>query len=122
MQAQVSEHVLVVNQIKRSLSSQYNVMTNVDEDLHYVASLFPDLIVQDKTTLKTLFIIEVKKNGNIAQCIQQWKNIPNIPATLYIIVPESDLQNAKTIAQVVGLKTRFGSYKIEGENVTVQYE
>jgi hypothetical protein len=47
----------------------------------------------------------------------------SIPATLYIVVPVSDLPTAKSIAQVVGLQTRFGTYTINEESgaITVNY-
>lgn len=107
-----SEHSAVVRSICKANENRFNVLCNLDSEKYYVAGLFPDVILEDKTTGKPAFIIEVKKNGNIARCIQQWKSVPAIPATLYIIVPEYDLDSAKSIAQVIGLKTKFGSYRI----------
>ena len=71
---------------------------------------------------KIQFIIEVKKNGGVAQCIQAWKSLPSVPATLYIVVPKELLSEAKKVAQIVGLSTRFGSYTISNDDVKVEYE
>ena len=124
MNTPVTEHDKVVSAIRDGNASRYKVLTNLEKYEHYISQLFPDLILLDRETDKPVFIIEVKRNGNIAQCIQQWKNVPSIPATLYILVPESDLANAKSIAEVVGLKTKFGTYYIDenGNNIRVKYE
>ena len=117
------EHDIVVTSIKNSLSANYKVVTNLGEEQYHIGQMYPDAIIYDKVTDKPIFIIEVRKNGSIAPCIQQWKSISNIPAILYIIVPENDLPTAKSIAQVVGLKMKFGSYKIEpNDAITVKYE
>lgn len=119
----INEHDLVVKAIGDANAERFNVLSNLEKEQHYIVQMFPDLILMDKTTNKPVFIIEVKKNGNIAQCIQQWKSVPNIPSTLYILVPESDLPNTKSILQVVGLNARVGSYSIGAFNsVTVKYE
>ena len=119
----IDERFNVVSAIRDGNSATYEVLTNLEKDAHYVGHMFPDLILLDKVTKLPVFIIEVKKNGNIAQCIQQWKTVTSIPATLYIVVPELDLSNAKSIAEVVGLKTKFGSYKVsEAGKVIVKYE
>jgi len=123
MDAPVNEHDLIVANIANANKDTYKILSNTGKDDYYVGSMFPDLILVDKTTDKPVFIIEVKKNGNIAQCIQQWKAVSSIPATLYIVVPLTDLPNAKAIAQVVGLNTRFGSYTIDDKNkIIVKYE
>lgn len=123
MDTPISEHDRVVSVIGEANSKQYKVLSNAGKEENYIVQMFPDLILIDKTTDKPVFIIEVKKNGNIAQCIQQWKAVPSIPATLYIVVPKTDLANAISIAQVVGLKTKFGSYYFdENNNVVIKYE
>jgi len=51
--------------------------------------------------------------------------VPKLPAFLYLVVPEVDLVNAKSIAQVMGLQQiKFGTYKIDPHNkaVSVKYE
>ena len=119
----VNEHDIVVNAIIAANKADYTALSNIEKEENYIAQLFPDIILLDKKTEKPVFKIEVKKNGNIAQCIQQWKSVPNIPATLYIIVPLTDLANAKSIAGVVGLNTRFGSYTVDDkQRVLVKYE
>ena len=118
-----NEHDAVVRALCDSNASRYKVLSNLEGENHNVAGLFPDILLQD-TTGNLIFIIEVKKNGNIAPCIQQWKSVPKMPAFLYIVVPEGDLSNAKSIAQVVGLQPKFGSYTIEPatKKVIVKYE
>jgi len=117
MDGAINEHDNVVESIVKANEPRFTVLSNVGKDEHYIAQLFPDVILIDKTTEKPVFIIEVKKNGNIAQCIQQWKAVPSIPATIYIVVPENDLSNAKAIAQVVGLNTRFGTYSLDEKGI-----
>ncbi len=117
-----TEHAKVVNQIKNANTEMYDVLDNLIEGKNYIGQIFPDLIFLDKKTGKPSFIIEVRKNGGIAPCIQQWKSAISIPATLYIIVPENDLPTANSIAKVVGLQTRFGTYTInENDSITVKY-
>jgi len=124
--SEFNEHDAVVQALSDSNQKRYptyKVLNNLGGEKTNVAGLFPDIILQDgKGNL--LFIIEVKKNGNIAQCIQQWKNVPKIPAFLYIVVPENDLSNAKSIAQVVGLQPKFGTYTVDPETkvISVKYE
>lgn len=121
MNTPISEHDKVVESLVQSNSIQYTVLANLGKEEHYIGQIFPDIILLDKTTNKPVFIIEVKKNGFVAQCIQQWKAMPSIPATLYIVVPEAEIQSAKSIAGVVGLQTKFGTYKIDGENTTIHF-
>lgn len=117
------EHDEIVRYIREKNATRFTVLDNLKEEKNFVAGLFPDLIFQDKLG-NTSFILEVKRNGGIAQCLQQWKTVANIPAVLYLIVPEAELSGAKSIAQVVGVPVRFGSYKInpETKEVTVKYE
>lgn len=116
------EHDKVVRYIITKNAPRYTVLDNLEGEKNFVSGIFPDLIMQDKLG-NTLFIIEVKRNGGIAQCLQQWKTVASIPAVLYLIVPEAELTNAKSVAQAVGLSVRFGSYKInEANEVTVKYE
>lgn len=123
MTTEITEHDKVVAKIRDSNSAQFKVLANLGEEQNYIGQMFPDLIFLDKTTEKPLFIIEVRKNGNIAPCIQQWKSALSIPATLYIIVPEPDMPTAKSVAQVVGLQTRFGHYTIDNnDNIIIKFE
>jgi len=118
-----TEHDIVVANIRDVLSVNYKVLTNLGVEQNHIGQMYPDAIIFDKVTDRPIFIIEVRKNGTIAPCIQQWKSAQTIPAILYIIVPETDLPTAKSVAQVVGLKLRFGSYKIDSDNkATVNYE
>lgn len=118
-----SEHDRVVSYIRDQFQKRYKVLTNLDDERNYIANIFPDLILINNETDKPDFIIEVKKNGSIAPCLQQWKSLPSIPATLYIVVPVSDLKTAQSVAQVVGLQMRFGTYQIdENNNLTVTYD
>jgi hypothetical protein len=117
------EHDAVVRTLCDSNNARFKVLCNVEQESYHIAGLFPDIILQDKNSDSALFIIEVRKNGGIATCLQQWKNIPKIPAVLYIVVPENDLSNTRAIAQVIGIQVKFGSYKIESNGVaTVKYE
>ena len=123
MTTDYNEHDKVVENIRDSNSNAFNVLTNLAGEQNYIGAIFPDLILSDKNTNNPIFIIEVKRNGNIALSMQQWKAVQSIPATLYFVVPESDLAAAKSIAQVIGLQTRFGSYKTSVDGViTVNYE
>lgn len=115
-------HDKVVGFIAKQFESDYTVLSNIDKAQYYISSIFPDLILQDKKDNKPRFIIEVKRNGGVAQCIQSWKSLPSIPATLYIIVPKELLSEAKKVAQIIGLSVRFGSYTILNDDITVDYE
>lgn len=105
--------------------SSYEVLVNSDADENnktYVgAGLVPDLILIDRVNQKPAFIIEVRKNGNIGICLDQWKTLSSA-LPLYLIVPSKDLSTAKSLAIIKNVKTKFGTYKIEDNNVTVDYE
>ena len=117
------EHDEVVLAVCQHNSANYVSLNNLDGEKHHVSGLFPDILLQDKLG-NLIFIIEVRRNGGIAQCIQQWKSVSQIPGILYILVPEQDLGNAKSIAQVVGLTCKFGSYRRDPETqkIAVKYE
>lgn len=121
MSSEISTHDKVVLKIEELTSGHYNVLSNRMGEKHFIGQIFPDIILSDKVTNKPLFIIEVRNNGNIAQCIQQWKLATSIPATLYIVVPEEELQTAKTVAEVVGLQMKFGFYKATETEYTVTF-
>lgn len=115
-----TEQHAVVQAIEKMLVSHYTVVSNIAQEQHYIGGFFPDIIVMDKISGNVLFAIEVRKNGQVSHCIQQWKSVtPNLPATLYIVVPESELSNAQGIAAVNGLKAKFGTYKM-GVNGSVE--
>ena len=117
-------HDKVVRHIRDKNVGRFAVLDNLEGEKNFVGGIFPDLIFQDKKSGTTLFVLEVKRNGGIAQCLQQWKTLSNIPAVLYLIVPEAELVSAKSIAQVVGIHARFGTYKIDDNTneVLVKYE
>jgi hypothetical protein len=123
-QTEKERHDKVVRHISEKNSERFTVLDNLDGEKNFVGGLFPDLIFQDKQLGNTLFVLEVKRNGGIAQCLQQWKTLSNIPAVLYLIVPEAELSGAKSIAQAVGIPVRFGTYRIDDvtNEVAVKYE
>ncbi len=122
-QTEKEKHDRVVRHIRSKNMERFTTLDNLEGEKNFINGIFPDLIFKDKLG-NTLFIIEVKRNGGIAQCLQQWKTVPNIPAVLYLIVPEAELSSAKAVAQAIGITVRFGSYKIEEttNEVTVKYE
>jgi hypothetical protein len=122
MSDKFTEHDEVVRKIIAAQQS-FEILTNIDGEKNFISGVFPDIILLDKTTKQPVFIIEVKRNGQIQGCLQQWNTISNLPATLYIVVPESDLSGAKLVATSIGLKAKFGTYKYETNIVTsIQFE
>lgn len=119
-----SEQYKVAQKIKEQFQNRFEILMNVDKAEHFIGSVFPDLVFLDKKTHQPLFIIEVKRNGMVANCIQQWKSQSKIPATLYIVVPQSELQNAKSVAAVTGINTRFGYYTLasNGDVLNLTFE
>jgi hypothetical protein len=119
------EHDIVVRAITESNQKRYpnyKVLNNLGGENVNIAGRFPDVILQDSAG-NLLFIIEVRKNGKVAECMQQWKVVTKIPAFLYFVVPEGELSNAKAVAQAIGLQAKFGSYTIDNnKSVTVKYE
>lgn len=119
----ISEHDKVTNYLAKYFEPVYTVLSNVESPKHYISSIFPDLILQDKTDKKIQFIIEVRKNGGIAQCMQAWKSIPSVPSTLYIVVPKDTLSESKKVAEIIGLSARFGWYEIsKDDEIKVEFE
>ena len=119
-----TEQYKVSQKILEMFKDRFDILINIDKEEHFIGTLFPDIVFVDKKTKAPLFIIEIKKNGRISICMNAWKSAPVIPATLYIIVPESELQNAKSIAAVTGVKSRFGYYTLDknGDVLKVVFE
>jgi len=109
-----TEQYKVANLIKDRFDEDFDILINLENEEHYLGNMFPDIILLNKVTKTPLFVIEIRKNGRISECMKQWVN-SNIPATLYIVVPQKELSNAKSIATVIGLKSRFGWYSIDNE-------
>jgi len=119
-----TEQFKVAQKIKEQFQSRFEVLINLDTEEHFIGTMFPDMVFVDKKTKTPLFIIEIKKNGRIAACMNAWKAATKIPATLYIIVPQLELQNAKSIATVTGVNARFGYYTLDknGDVLAVTFE
>lgn len=111
----------VVFYIENTMKERFQVLSNVDIEQFHIGDKYPDLILLDKESRKPRFAIEVSKNGQISSSLEKWKNI-SIPATLYLIVPKQDLENAKNISSVIGVNTRFGYYTIHEDKIDVVYE
>ena len=118
MNAYLQEHDDVVRAIIKAQEPTFEILSNIDGEKNFISGVFPDIILLDKSTKQPVFIIEVKKNGQIQGCLQQWNTISNLPATLYVVVPESDLSGAKLVATSIGLKAKFGTYRYENNIVT----
>ena len=116
------EYQLVVNQLEADLANSYDILSNFSKAKYQIASFFPDLILSNKLTQKPQFIIEIRRNGDIARCLQQWKSVPYLPAFLFLIVPETDKDNARDIANALGIQIGLYSYRIDGQNVTIDYD
>jgi hypothetical protein len=113
-----TEQHLVSLKIKELFSSRFEIISNVDSEEYFIGTRFPDMLFLDKKTKSPLYIIEIKKNGAISQCVEQWKKQTTVPATLYIIVPQGELEKAKSVAAITGLNARFGYYTV-GENSVI---
>lgn len=114
-----SEQFNVAQRIREQFAPRFDVLVNSDAEEHFIGQMFPDVILLDKQTKNPLFIIEIKRNGTTAACMKQWKSQPHIPATLYMVVPKTELENAKSMSAYLGLNTRFGYYSINPETKEV---
>ena len=45
-----------------------------------------------------------------------------MPAFIFLIVPDSDFPNARDVAQALGISIGIGSYTIDGDTVTINYD
>lgn len=115
----INEHDKVVKYLEKSFSNSYTVCSNLGKEEYFISSIFPDLILKNKQTGTIMFIIEVKKNGEVAKCLQQWKTVNNIPAILYLFVPALELSNAKAVAQAIGIQVKFGSYEFVEDEIKI---
>ncbi|MFN8277898.1 MAG: hypothetical protein U0T84_10455 [Chitinophagales bacterium] len=113
MLAQNSEQHKVAEKIRSMFVNRFDALVNVDKEEHYIGTMFPDMILVDKKTKSPLFIIEIRNNGQIAACMNAWKAAPAISATLYIIVPKEEFEKSKSMATVIGVRSRFGYYIID---------
>jgi hypothetical protein len=110
MESATIEHDKVVHFISEHQKDRFEVLTNFNGEQNFIGNMYPDIILVDSISKQPVFVIEVKRNGEIARCIQQWQSFSRLPATLYIVVPESDLSTAKLVAATHGVNAKFGYY------------
>ena len=112
-----TEKEQVVKRIVEQLSDTFNVNFNPkDNPTHHIAGSFPDVILANKESGDIDFVIEIKKNGDIANDAQKLKELSHLSSTLYILVPQSELKNAKLVADLNGIKARFAWYELNETN------
>jgi hypothetical protein len=131
----ITEHDNIVLEICKKYSEDYNIVNNLSGAKHYFGSILPDIILYDKTGEDIRFVIEViTKTESIAQCLQDWNmlkmnlvlylvNMLKMNLVLYLVVPKEKLQNAKTIAGVIGIPlVKFASYEVVGDKIIIDWE
>ena len=116
---QANYREVVSGWIQKKHQNSFQVISNFGDNKTSIGGIYPDIIMYDINDTKKevpVFIIEVKRNGDIAPCLQTWKLQSSIPAILYIVVPHNETATAKSIANAVGISVKFGSYTLDDHN------
>lgn len=106
---------------------RFRIFDNTGDDKKVVAGQFPDVIFMQQVpppNNNILFIMKVEnKDTNLFDSVSEWKDLSTSPSVLYIVVPKEKLDDAKKLAARIGIRPRFASYEIAGENVKeITYE
>lgn len=115
----------VQSYIIRTLNDSFDVIINdPDNPVNIVdGKFFPDVILKNKTSHEISFIIEIRKNGDIAKNITHFKELSELPFTVYIIVPKVNHIDTKNIIEASNLSVKLGYYIYENNLVIdISYE
>lgn len=113
------EYKIVGEYVKHTFDNAFDVSLNdPNNPTHFVGdAIFPDVILRDKDSNEVRFVIEVKKNGDFANSLNDIKALAELPFTIYVIVPLKDIQNARRIAELSRLSIKLGFYEIVDDKV-----
>lgn len=114
----------VIAAIKEKYENRFRVFDNTGEDKEVIVGQFPDVIFKQQEpppNNNILFVMKVETSDELVNSVPVWQALGSASSVLYIVVPKSKIDEAKKLASVAGVRTRFAWYEIEGEEVKQIY-
>ncbi|HKU19050.1 MAG TPA: hypothetical protein VJP80_07345 [Candidatus Saccharimonadales bacterium] len=117
----------IVSLVTDEFSQRFRVIDNTGTDKKVVAGQFPDIILMRREPPPNndiLFVMRIENGGELVDSVPVWRALATVPSVLYIITPESKLDEAKKLASAVGVRARFASYTADkgGNAEAIRYE
>jgi hypothetical protein len=116
----------IIDFIKRQQSKKFRVIDNTGTDKKIVGGQFPDIIflqTEPPPNNNVLFVFKIEIGTNLVDSISEWKALGSVPSILYVVVPQSKLDEAKKLASATGVNAKFAWYEATDDEVTrVHYE
>lgn len=118
----------IIGAIKKEFSKRFRVIDNTGNDKKIIAGQFPDVILmrpEPPINSDILFVMKIEdEDGDLLDSISEWRALGDAPSVLYIIAPDSKLDEAKRLASATGVRARFASYELDhnGKVSGMRYE
>jgi hypothetical protein len=116
----------LITSIKQRNESRFRVFDNTGEDKEVIAGQFPDVIFKQKEpppNNNILFVMKIETSGDLVNSVPLWQALGSVSSVFYIVVPKDKIDEAKKLASIAGVRTRFAWYELEGGEVKqVHYE
>lgn len=116
---------MVIKAIVSEFSGRFRVFDNTGEDKKVVAGQFPDVIImrqEPPVNQDILFVMKIEDGDSLIDSVPEWQALASAPSVLYIVVPQSKLDEAKKLASATGVRARFAPYTIGANTARVRYE
>lgn len=117
---------IVIKNIKQQYKDRFRVFDNTGDDKKVIAGQFPDVLFMQKEpppNTNILFVLKVETGENLLDKIAEWKALGSTPSVLYIVIPKDKLDDAKKIASLTGVRTRFAWYELDEDKIKeIRYE
>lgn len=116
----------VIVAIKAKYGTRFRVFDNTGEDKEIIAGQFPDVIFKQQEpppNNNILFVMRVETGTNLVDSVSVWQALGSAPSVFYIVVPTDKIDEAKKLASVAGVRSRFARYEIEENKIkNIYYE
>lgn len=116
----------IIARIQKDLSDRFRVFDNTGTDKKIVGGEFPDVVILQKEpppNNNILFVMKLDDGENFVNSLSEWKGLASTTSTLYIVLPQNRLDDAKKLAAQAGLgKAKFAWVEEVGGETVVHYE
>ena len=122
----MNDRAKIIEFIQEQHKERFRVIDNTGVDKKVVAGQFPDILFlqqEPPPNNNILFVLKVETGKNLVDNLAKWKALGNAPSAFYIVVPKSNLEEARKLATATDVRARFAWYEIEKNEVKeVNYE
>lgn len=109
----------IIGAITSDLSDRFRVIDNTKGDMKIVGGILPDILLMRQEPPKNddvLFIMRIEDDSNLLDSVAEWKEMDKALVSSYIVVPATKLDEAKKLANAIGIFTRFAYYELDHNN------